>query len=120
MTEQQQYLACAELDGLKGRHYYKCSDPWDGDCDICGGKAPSSKHEWPDYSTRDAVIGVIEKQDRTTAIKFICRLVEVSAGGSLKSEPEHSVGKMGCWTLVTATPAQLREALLRATNKWHD
>lgn len=97
MTEQEQFLAMAELDG-KSVQMEGCS------CPQC-----LERHQM-NYSTRDAVIGVIEKQDRNIA-RAVCGWL---------SDKDVDWCVEDAMAALLATPAQLREALLRATGKWKD
>lgn len=105
MTEQEQYLACAELDGIKDNGerdgYYRYSDG--------AGRNFSHESEF-DYSTRDAVIGVIEKQPQKIQLSII-KLLDTNC---IDGWYDWQVLKA-----LLATPSQLREALLRATVKWN-
>lgn len=98
MTEQEQFLACAELDG-KERQMSNCQ------CKEC-----LTIYQM-DYSTRDAVIAVIEKQSKQTQINIV-KLLETSC-----------IDGWYDWQVIQVmlAPAnRLREALLRATGKWKE
>jgi hypothetical protein len=66
--------------------------------------------ELPPYlASRDAIISVIEKQSKYTQQTVVEYFRQVGAG-------EHS----NMVIILTATPSQLAEALLRACGKWKD
>lgn len=92
MTEQEQFLACAELDGWRKDRYGN----W------CWGALASEHSGEPDYSTRDDVIGVIEKHFKSNLPLFEAEAVMLFMARCA----------------LDLTVAQLREALLRACGKW--
>lgn len=100
MTETEQVKALAELDGL----YFGTED---SDREECWRNQNGLVVDLPNYLTSyDAIIPLIQKQD-----------------GETKNLVEDYIEE--CQTMKTsfwydATPAQLREALLRATGKWKD
>lgn len=105
MSEQDQIKAIAELDGKPTAGIY-------GGCVLSlNGKwvFTDSEHQikmLPDYlHSYDAIIPVIQKQDR----KIIVRLI-------LSFKGRNDVARMFDW--IQYKPAQLCEALLRATGKW--
>jgi len=69
------------------------------------------------YLTRyDAIIPLIQKQPAGVMIDFtyhLWRIIERDAKRNYNRQYD-------AWRLVIATPAQLCEALLRATGKWKD
>jgi len=100
MKEQDQIKAIAELDGKYPSIFYRPRLP----------QNPPSEHDLPDYlHSRDAIIPVIEKHIRS---------------GNYNSDQTHMalelvLGEPCKWMdFACATPQQLAEALLRATNKW--
>jgi hypothetical protein len=109
MKPESQIKAIAELDGFKFNHLGR----W---------QAPNLKpyhninHDYPlSYLTsRDAIIPVIEKCVINTEIemKFNYALY------ALLPKREDEIHGMTYVMAVLATPAQLTEALLRATGKW--
>lgn len=127
MTEQEQYLACAELDGFE--KIVSCPTGLWGWVDRTVAKAKGWQIGWwsgppnkasckvPDYSTRDALVAVIEKQCNHQLIQreFLLYLAEITCGKKGWYDSVKDSIKF-----VLATPAQLREALLRATGKWKE
>lgn len=103
MTPQDQIKSLAELDGKQHLHQFE-GDPYDRDCYICGYKPPHENHASPpDYlHSYDAIIPLIQKQPRMV----------IDSVWSLLSDD-----MIEKWQ---ETPAQLSEALLRATGKWKD
>jgi len=92
MNEQDQNRACAELDGN-----------W-----IITHGFGNMVH-FKNYNTYDAIIPLIQKQP-----KDIQRAVVVNWWQAMTVDIDDMVDQ------INATPAQLREALLRATGKWKD
>ncbi len=111
MKEQEQLAACAELDGWKGIH---------GSCHPFGweGYNPSTGvlEHVPNYNSRDVLVELIKK-----AIPVPTATGTAERKGDFVDWLATLVGEdfqNQYFNLVTATPAQLREALLRATVKW--
>lgn len=106
MTEQEQFLACAELDGLSCIETPEFGWAWFQDT-----RRISNWSDWEtsvgavrNYDSRDAIIGVIEKQ----------------SGKVQGNTAQNLYSKGALLGVLLATPAQLREALLRATGKWKE
>ena len=116
MTIQEQFLACAELDGLEWCpdkdgcwHWLNKVTGW-----FCGKRLFPDEStiniaDLPNYNTRDAVIGVIEKQPKRIQLSVI-KLLDTDC---IDGWYDWQVLKV-----LLAPPSQLREALLRATGKW--
>jgi hypothetical protein len=111
MKPEQQIKALAGLDGWKS---VRKEDGW-WNISPAGHHHPAlcdSTHGYPDYLTSyDAIIPVIEKHLRN--------------GGYGDSHTidafDSTFGSPCIWQdILTATPAQLCEALLRATGKWEE
>lgn len=107
MTEQDQYLACAELDGYVREQAKSLFDPR---LDVTYWYRDSIRTACcPDYSTRDAVVGVIKKTLWNQQMRL----------AFLRALPESHLTPAAFAVLITPT-ARLREALLRATGKWKE
>jgi len=104
MTDQEQQRACAELDGWTDIGIDGVLP--NGSTQFTGSKEGLMSCFVPNYSTYDAIIPLIQKQSRE-AKRQIGWFTVYFKGGV-------------CDTHYDATPAQLREALLRATGKWKD
>jgi hypothetical protein len=94
MTQQDQIKALAELDGWPEMPY----------ADI--------KQYLTSY---DAILPLVQKQQNIVVEQVICHCLDL--GGH---EPETKVCGMDLIGLFRMTPAQLCEALLRATGKWKE
>jgi hypothetical protein len=66
----------------------------------------------PYLTSRDAIVPVIEKQDYGTQLRFIRELAKIVIADRWHERENYAM------QLLKATPFQLCEALLRATNKW--
>jgi hypothetical protein len=139
MNEIDQIKAIAELDGWKfwcTPHYghdgkwhcepYKGKDIWDAKHSAWAGKPVDIQYdleeELPNYITsRDAIIPVIEKQDDDTRQRFFYELLNLR-GLSIETTSAWNytinITHLQFADAILATPAQLAEALLRATGKW--
>jgi hypothetical protein len=127
MTDNEQIIEVAKLDGWefypsKDNQYSGNAEPeyWKHEEQSSG--VPIDETELPLYLTsHDAIVPVIEKWinnniERTTLfIDALCWVV-VAQRPPLASPPSYNF----IWLLLRATPRQLCEALLRATNKWKD
>lgn len=110
MKPELQLKACAELDGWKLQYHNLQGENWvKPNGDIVTLWADSTLHDcnfFPNYLTSyDAIIPLIQKQDKNTLHKLLNWLVFQDEGYRLE------------WSIF-ATPQQLVEALLRATGKW--
>lgn len=109
MSEQDQIRAIAELDGFNPEPTPK------KDSIASGGWGPDhNKPEWnfthqlPRYLTsRDAIVPVVQKHWRTAS---------TIKGIAWQTEFHRTLPSLEC--VLFATPLQLCEALLHATNKW--
>lgn len=118
MTPQDQIRALAELDGWRMTYQVAEDNKWPTRkswiTDPCG-KAQMI-HNIPDYlHSRDALQSVLEKFDFQTWYKLndiLCPMLNV------KTEFDNTTGIV--IGVLMATPAQLAEAILRATGKWRD
>lgn len=114
MTEQEQFKACAELDGFI--NIVKCSC---GNCDswVNGNHTAPI----PDYNTYDAIIPLIQKQfgsaDYLAKGHFFQTLRNIM-------EKVYENPFKDYWHIfnicMMCSPSQLREALLRAAGKWKE
>ena len=115
MKPEQQIKALAEVDGWTQQTLWS-------PCDIC--QCDPREGHWidtpvPNYLTSyDAIIPLIQKQSPlvlTQFVDFLCSdlLYDHYDGSDYISQPD--IGQ-----LFRASPFQLCEALLRATNKWYD
>ncbi len=108
MKPEQQIKALAELDGYS---HLETSGPWHT---WCGADLTGEAYTIPDYLTSyNAIIPLIQKQPKDVQLDFMVCLLNL-----LNLEVNDMVS---CWSLMKllqATPAQLCEALLRATGKW--
>jgi hypothetical protein len=126
-TTEEQIKALAELDGWKftrvekGPYNQAGYRVWQNGVE-CGGFDDSQKLEYtmrifgiPNYRTSyDAIIPLIQKWSKVTPHhkqEFVSELTDI-------------LGMSGCdlttFCYIVSTPAQLCEALLRATGKWKD
>lgn len=97
MTPEKQIKALAELDGWTKSLYERRKVPLHK---VYGG-TEYLKQLCPDYLTSyDAIIPLIQKQDRTIKLRVSLKLIDID------------------W--MDATTIQLCEALLRAVNKWEE
>jgi hypothetical protein len=126
MTTEQQIIAIAELDGklLPGEYAAECC-PIEN-CGIGAYVNGICKRGFPCYLTsRDAIVPAIEKvckHDVSILEKFASfaiqsKIVVLEDGRPFNTDLFDEYGWSG---FIFATPAQLCEALLRATNKWVD
>lgn len=122
MKDQDQFKAIAELDGwtfTPSRDVNNAAQPeyWYSDND----EIEFCYKDYPvDYSTRDAIISVIEKQNYTVKARIIRTLL---ASTEIEWDNFGVSGRVLLQELIpalTATPSQLREALLRATGRWKE
>jgi len=108
MTEQEQQRACAELDGwtiiLSGTGLITFQKVNVGGCTghIKNAEAVAELAKVPNYDTYNAIIPLIQKQNHVIKGVLWVWMQENAPG------------------IYAETPAQLREALLRATGKWKD
>ena len=119
MTPKEQFIACAELDGL-------CvADSWSGVerrdayvgrfCNVCG---VVQRHSYPNYDSYDVLIPLIIKLcDNDNSMSCWTRFFNFL---SVEVENKDHLSIQGLANLFKAKPAQLRQALLRATGKWKD
>ena len=114
MNEQEQIKALAELDGqCQSYDGIACAN---GNCIHCG-KSYAQHGCKPYLTSYDAIIPLIHLSigsDTNKANIFICIL------RSMLNQDGFEICTMDCFVLMTATPSQLCEALLRATGKWKD
>lgn len=129
MTQQEQIKALAELDGFRPAldynnprsGFYRCFKRGIVDGWIPEGELPT--HYLTSY---DAIIQLIQKRITSMcwhsfqdALGLICaETFSKSEGENHRYEGDGSYQES--WLIFQATPAQLCEALLRATGKWKD
>lgn len=117
MTEKDQTKAIAELDGWSRRpdldyvtgHDCLMHEVWGRDQESCD-QIFLGKY----LTSRDAIVPVIAKESPHIQIQFVDFLAEFFDGWK-EDFDDIDVAKMIC-----ASPAQMAEALLRATGKWRD
>ena len=110
MTDQDIIRAVAELDGQLVPH-----TPTEAE------RNSGSYYQWePNYlSSRDVIIGVIEKTNCHLRNDFIAHLWKIAGNEpSVIFWTEYNL--RGFYAVIVATPRQLCEALLRATGKWKE
>ena len=113
MTEQEQIKALAELDGY-GEIRYSVGEWYAGDYKTGDLRVVNCNY----LHSYNAIIPLIQKQSfigLTQFVDFLCNeiLDDHYDGSDHISQPDTGM-------LFKATPAQLCEALLRATGKWKD
>ena len=125
MSETEQIKACSELDGWSKQFVqdgYKFSDP----------SKPSMVERWvsptgyhsirhPDYSSRDVLIPLIEKQSNEVRQQFFYELLKLrghTLETTLPCSIQISITHLQFADLILSSPSQLREALLRSVGKW--
>lgn len=126
MNKHDQIKAIAELDGWTDVNWYDGDNSgpgyWNGYPETKVGV--SEAMEWeaqkekyhkplPHYLTSyDAIIPVIQKLGKMDGISFVGYLMVTEFGSNFE------IDESAAFKLITCTPAQLAEALLRATGKW--
>lgn len=111
MTLPDQTRAMAELDGF---HTIQPNPLYPDRLAGFRGTDTTALLGTPDYSTRDAVIRVIEKQPKEVKVDIAVELVHLA---------DHQFNHPTAATLLklaTLSAAELREALLRACGKWRE
>lgn len=113
MNPTEQIKALAELDGWTELFCEQDRTLWG----FRNGRKYSERTPDANYLTSyDAIIPLIQKQPAGVMIDFtyhLWRIIERDAKRNYNRQYD-------AWRLVIATPAQLCEALLRATGKWKD
>ena len=121
MTQQEQIKALAELDGYVWSRDEQGCWAWHNRVTghyICKTLFAAEFEEpdyegwidFRDYRSYDAIIPLIQKQDIIIGKHFMQQLHKHVSGSG-----DHYIKDFYC---MCATPSQLAEALLRATNKW--
>jgi hypothetical protein len=109
MTIEQQFIACAELDGWK---YSKLSDGKEQETTLAifqNGGDLVYFDGLPNYNSYDVLIPIIQKQSRGTRWNIFHEIT---------GKESYTLEHLMC--LLMATPEQLRVALLKATGKWKE
>ena len=107
MTTEQQIKALAELDGKPTPH----KPTWK---EIAEGSYAQFE---PAYLTSyDAIVPLIQRQGNIIKHDFLECLIAIVHPSGFQGDYD----SMTIMPLMTATPAQLCEALLRATGKWEE
>jgi hypothetical protein len=121
MNTNEQIKALAELDGYTAS-YNKDNGLWHWLNESNGhvklfGNGLSEEHliAITNYLTSyDAIIPLIQKLGKMDAISFVGWLIVT------KFDFNFGIDESAAFELITATPSQLCEALLRATGKWKE
>ncbi len=100
MNQEQQIKALAELDGAKYFDAHNVNYPYPD------GTGYHNTDVKPYLTSYEAIIPLIQRQDVPTITRISLKL----------SIAQNETAKAYAW--LKATPAQLCEALLRATGKW--
>lgn len=110
MTEADQIRAIAELDGIIP-FWHEGNKSW------CAGLTTDSHISFKPYFTSyDAIIPLIQKQDDETKIKFMTKICMIYADVIGCDPDDVSSG----WALTSLPISDICEALLRATGKWKE
>lgn len=99
MTEQDQIIEIAKLDGWN----------YEDHC-LCQGCLELNNKSY--LTSRDAIVPVIEKQSWPTKVAIAGIICSLKTNSEVEYSPRVAT--------MLATPSQLSEALLRATNKWKE
>ncbi len=113
MTFPEQYQACAELDGWKLMEAPPHCWFYYPDGGKTFPKGAHASYELSNYNSRDVLVPLIEKQPEELRIK-VCEWLYTAMGNTQR----HTLSFRNATKVMLSTPAQLREALLRATGKW--
>ena len=132
MKPEEQIKAIAELDGCPEKYWWcpKCNEfvrPDDvtySEChdvrsDGCGEGVEGVDQFKPYLTSRDAIVPVIVKWCDTDRKEHKYEF-ELGETYYRLANQEHRCFSMKSFDYITATPAQLCEALLRASGKWRD
>ena len=113
MKDQDQIVALAELDGWTGVNHCTCAE------NKMRGRPSGVDFGFshlPDYLTSyDDILPLIQKQQNIVVEQVICHCLDL-----VGHEPETKVCVMDLIGLFRVRPAQLCEALLKATGKWKE
>lgn len=95
------------------RHLYVCSDPWDGNCDVCGGYGPSDKHTI--LTVGESLQHLLPKLSKAEQTAYSNALMTMMPGYSLTKPP----GISYIVKFLTGVGDEARgEAFLRAKGLW--
>lgn len=122
MTKEQQIKAIAELDGWTEVGSHK---PFGFSFFCLSGKHNKDNYDFhplKDYlQSRDAIVSVIEKQGIAVMEGVLMQLWNIFDKTISHGTHFYGFSELRKQTLIMfATPAQLAEALLRATGKWKE
>jgi hypothetical protein len=118
MTRQKVKEAVAELDGWKPYTHTGTDGENYGEPFSENGWKKGNRFEFelPDYFSRDAIVDVIKKQDPAIIEKVKNELYNIWFN-SRRRPKEYSIDNFSIWLITVPVPI-LREALLKATERW--
>jgi hypothetical protein len=124
MTTEQKIMACAELDGFErcpdASCAYRKAQHWHKDMRVFFPE-PYSNPMLPQYLTsHDAILPLIAKLDPHKRNDFISELWTVCGFEATSPNFWTEYNFRAMFGLITATPSQLTDALLKATGMWKD